>query len=150
MAYYLLITSDTEDIDGNVVSAYDVIGHRAKRGVWPLYKGTPNRSQIQSGDECVLYAAGRHEFAQHFLYRVTIRSVETASNRDAVDLDNILSSAPDKIINLFGVREFTPPKAIRQIMTNLHFIPKNTAAWGCVMQGGCKKIGKEDFSLICR
>lgn len=146
---YLLIASDAENATGGRADAKYVAEFRLRNGRWPLYENTPNRTQIRPGDECVIYLAGRGAARQEFLAVALVdRVVEANKRQTATDPPDVLTSIPETVIAFRDIRYFNPRVAIRPLLRELSFIPKNLQKWGASVRGGCRLISKADVELI--
>ncbi len=147
MAFFILIASDTENVDGSVVPSIDIIVNRLAKGKWPLYSGTPNIRSLSVADECLLYVAGKKSFcAQNFVAVIRIKNITAESSR--IDDLDLLVDKPSQTIYFELVQRLSPPISIYKYLNQLEFIPENKSRWGSALQGGCRKISSNDFRLI--
>ena len=144
---YLFICTDADSVIGKS-SAHDVAMGRLKKKMWPLYAGTRNRIAIKTGDQCLFYLAGKMQHSQHFIAHAEIEKKSDWKKSDGlVDGDNILSSIPQQVLLLAKIR-FVEPVSIRSFLKDLSFIPITNGNWGAAMQGGCKRMTREDYDII--
>lgn len=76
---FLLVGSDSRDIDDLHVAAHDICRRRLQKKVWPLYRSTRNRAAIGAGDECLIYLGGSGKEAQHVIAVATVDTVQEAT-----------------------------------------------------------------------
>jgi hypothetical protein len=148
--YYILISSDTFNFSGECFSGKLAAESRLSVKRWPLYHGTRNRNSLSEGDICLVYIAGSGEYSQCFFGCVEIESVSSTTNKNKIDFfDSLLiDQNPVGIVKFKSVNIFDSPIPIRPLLDFLSFMPKNKERWGSGVQGGCRKISKEDFEII--
>ena len=143
MGNFIFVASDYED-----VSALAIASARLRDHTWALYKRTPNRLSITSGDQVCIYLAGSKKYARAFLAHARVKSINDFNYRSSwTNNDYFWSDLPTKTIDLEEIVFFSPPKPITSLITSLSFIPKSTS-WGSALMGGCRKITDGDLSLI--
>lgn len=148
-SFYLLVATDTETVDGDCRAGYEVARERLCRGLWALYRRTPNRERIKTGDEIVVYAAGSKRGGMCFVGSATV-SQALVPGRPLENFDgNLLSDAPVRVIELKHVNLFDEPLSIREVRDELAFISQHKR-WGVMLQGGCRRISSEDYEAIVR
>lgn len=146
--YYILITTDSYNIFGTKVSAYEVCKSRLKNNYWPLYKSTDNLEKIKKKDKFVIYVGGRCEYRQHF-----ISSFECVSiiNKNFKKVDKkyleLANSPPTKEI-LFKENKSTKILGIMDVIDQLDHTKNRKKKWGSLMMGGCRIISLNDYKLI--
>ena len=123
MSYWLFIIKDTDD-------EFKV---RMSKKKWPLFLNTKNRTALRGGDHVAFYKAGSD--GQAF-----VGSAKIASR--ATNVTGLLFS-----VGLTDIETWEKPVSIRDILESLEFIVK-PQIWGNYMQGGIRKINKDDFQLI--
>lgn len=123
MSYWLFIINDTDN-------EFKV---RTRKKKWPLFQRTKNRTALREGDHVAFYKAGNDG-------QVFIGSAKIASR--AMKSRGLLYS-----VDLTDIETWKKPVSIRDILESLEFITK-PQIWGNYMQGGIRKINKDDFQLI--
>lgn len=147
MTSYLLIVNGTECINGKWKPALAMAQRRLLAGKWPLYKNTPHRNDMKTGDQVIVYLAGKDNEAKHFVATAIIGKIGAPYRYDA-DGSDVLTEPPVVVLSLETVEWLCPPVPIGAIKNNLDFIPKGTNRWGCVLQRGAKRVSEEDTNRI--
>jgi len=106
---------------------------RMSKKKWPLFQRTQNRTALRERDHVVFYKAGSD--GQAFIGNARIAF-------SATNVTGLLYS-----VDLTDVETWEKPVSIRNILESLEFITK-PQIWGNYMQGGIRKINKDDFQLI--
>lgn len=146
--FYVLIATDIVDIFGRDLSAFEAAEERLSANVWPIYSNTSNSRLIASGDQLVIYLAGKGLASQSFVAYSSICAVREPRRKKS-ELSRLAPEQhPAKVIELKRTRWFTKPVEIRPLLRSLEFIPENLEKWGAAMQSGCKKIASSDFYVI--
>jgi hypothetical protein len=146
---YIFVASDSEDIDGNRISAYLIAKKRLNAECWPLYAKTPLRNSLKKGDCCLIYLAGNRENAQHFIATVSIKEIIEFSNKYiAIDGENVIAGLPVCIVLLETIKLIKQPISIKKLLNKLSFICANKQKWGAAMHTGCRRITKDDYNHI--
>jgi hypothetical protein len=146
-SYFLMIVTDAAG--GH--SAFAVAKRRLDRGLWPIYQRTRHRSAIAAGDVLLVYLGGYREFSQNIVAFARVKSVEDTGRRapPIIDSEAAQNAPPFKILHLDDIELFADPVSIRNLLTQLSFIPKSPK-WGAALMGGCRTITREDFLRIER
>ena len=145
---YILICNDSSGVDVNRVDAYEIAKARLDKNIWPLFKSTSNRKTIMPGSQCLVYLAGYGRCKGHLIGSATVKEVASVTGRDWVDpCDKALTDLPVNALLLDSVERWTPLD-IRPLIADLEFVTVK-GSWGVHMQGGCRRIGKRDYELIC-
>jgi hypothetical protein len=145
---FILIASDITDFSGQKLTAEEATMNRLTNVIWPLYSGTRNRKMIKDGDKCLFYLAGANAKAQSFIGEADVVAIKRPKNITVL-LSKLAVEQPPVEIIIFGAFSlYDEPKPIRPILDELSFIPKNRSRWGAAMQGGCRRISKEDYEVI--
>lgn len=145
--YYILVASNAENLDGELVAAFDIAKKRLQRNLWPLFSGTPHRSSIKQSDECLIYIGGNKEFSQHVIGFGTVDQIIPWNKNNNVD-ENIFTVQPACYIQFNNISLYEPPISMRLYLDKLTFIPENRMKWGAALLSGCRKISKEDYSIL--
>lgn len=149
MNYYIFTTVDADHISNSrKTPAIDIVVARLNKSVWPIYKGTKNRDKLTNGDMCLFYIGGYKKTSRHIIAKATIESISQSTQ--SVDHEDILTGVPYKHILLETVVFFESPISILSNLQQLSFIPKDSRYWGTTLQGGCRKISKNDFEILSR
>lgn len=142
-----MICSDTETFSGSV-DAFEITKMRLEKGLWPLFKGTKNRSVIKPRDLCLFYLAGKGKLRQHIIATANIKDVvDWSYKKGAVDDEEIMSDFPEKVLLLEEIKSLIPIP-IRPLVNHLDFISSSGHSWGGSLQGGCRKLGNKDVQQI--
>lgn len=145
MNYFYLIASDVVDGFNNKFSGLSCAEENLKDKKWPLYKHTLYKNTVKPGDLCLIYIAGKGELSRHFIAKFKILDVVDRPYFEEVK--NPIKKI-NKIIRVSEMQKFNNPVNIKSIFNDLSFIRGHEERWGLVMQGGCRKLVKEDFDLI--
>lgn len=147
--FYMLIVNDTETVEGGRKSAYQIAKQRLKEGFWPLFKRTPHRGVIRSGDKVVVYIAGSGEAAQCFVAVAEIEEVLAMPGRIRKESE-LLSEPAASWIRFSNYQQFERPISIRDLIGQLSFVRDAGIRWGWAIQKGCKAVEVDDMQLIMR
>jgi hypothetical protein len=147
--HFLLVASDSQTSNGGELSGFRVALRRLKARKWSVYKRTPNRARIKTGDRVLIYAAGKKAGGGTFVASATISQISPPPRLTSMHTDEVQSDIPAAVLELSEVNLFELPPDIQEIRGELTFIP-NHKKWGAVLQGGCKNIDKADFDTIIR
>lgn len=149
--YYILVTSDVSPNRLTAPSAYDVAQYRLSRGVWGLNSRTVLRKSIKSGDKVLIYISGRRENRQCFISHAVVGSRSRPTNfNNRAEIDAPFGKGvmvPEFFIILNNVFIFKSYVSIRKCKNDLELI-KSPEVWWRFIQGGIKKISKNDFEKI--
>jgi len=146
---YLLIGSDAQDVNNCLVSAYEICIRRLARNVWPLYRGTRNRNSIQPTDQCIIYLAGKSNFAQTIVAFAEVGKIRTPrKDEELFDGADVMTGLPASVIGFSNLDVLPIPIRMHSLLDFLDFTPTNPAKWGSAMQGGCRRITQHDFEII--
>lgn len=147
--YFILVCTDAETVAGYMVPALEVAKARIKKRAWPLYDGTKNRRRLGPGDLCLVYVGGHAEAKQSIIARGEVASVSAfAGNEALADDPSLLVDSPRFLLQFREIRELDQPVPFAELLAQLSFVPRNLAKWGSVMQGGSRRISREDFDLL--
>lgn len=145
---YILLATDTADVEDKYIYARQIVGHRLHRRLWPLYQRTRYRGKITAGDRCLIYVGGRGPDAQCLVASAVVNSVDSDPTDLSIDPSDIVNDVPATVLKLSDIIEFPQPVSMRALLDVLRFIPSNKKKWGAVLQGGCLKISDGDFETI--
>ena len=148
MTTFLLIVSRAEGLDGKWVPAKEMASRRLEAKQWGLYSNTRCRREIAVGDEIIVYLAGTGLDTRHFVAKAVIAIINRTVKEYKGDGGDVLTDRPTSILELEHIEWFKNPVSIYSIKEKLNFIPKNNPKWGCVLQGGARKITQTDRDLI--
>ncbi|AGI71994.1 hypothetical protein OA238_c18890 [Octadecabacter arcticus 238] len=126
MKNYLLVSSDTYDVNDAVTASYAIASERLKRKVWPLYRRTSFATKILHGDYCLIYTAGGKKISQCVVASARVHSVERGRRSDLFEIEELLVDSPDRVINFETVNWFHKPISLRPLLKKLE-ITKYTA-----------------------
>ena len=127
MEYWLFIIN-------NEVSVFK---KRIESKEWPIYDKTSFRKNLRAGDYILFYKAGVND-AQKFVGKARI-----AAQPKAVT-DTLVYNLKIKDVSVW---EKCP--SIRDYLTKLSFI-KDERNWGIYLQGGVKRLTKQEYSMLTR
>lgn len=146
MSKFLLVTSDSEALNGKIVPAYDIALARLKNNIWPLYANTKNKNYIQKGHFCLFYLGGDKKYKQTVIAKAKVKEIRPFKKTDTVD-EFVINDMPERIIVLEDSEVFEKPIQFKLLILDLKFI-KKMKHWGLMMMGGCRAIPDEDYELI--
>ncbi|PKG84386.1 hypothetical protein CXF85_08680 [Colwellia sp. 75C3] len=147
MQYFLFITVDASHFElRKKLPAVEVINNRLNLRLWPIYQRTNHKDHISSGDKCLFYVGGTKELIRHVIASATILDVSV--DNSLIDHEDYSVSLPYKKLILDTPNYFSAPVNLKDFLSNLSFVPKNTKYWGTSLQGGCKKITSNDYELL--
>lgn len=130
---------------GGYLSAKEIVQNRFNAKQWALYKHTPHRSEVKSGDKLLIYLAGSKEMS----FSAIAEANSIVDSKGYIgDGEHALSNSPYSMIILENSSWLPKKVNIKEILDNLEFIPKNNPRWGCVLQRGVKKISEKDYNFI--
>ena len=147
--FFLLIVSDGFDFSNQKKSAFETMQLRLESLTWPIYQRTPNKDIIKSGDECLVYIAGKGLNSRHIVCTFEVEEIDhkNISAKKTIEID-MANGTPIKYLVPKEIIFFDNPVYIPSLLSKLSFIKKNKQYWGAYLQGGCKKITPSDFNLI--
>jgi len=145
--YFLLVASPQTLASGRVLHPAEVIKHRLNARYWPLSHHTPNRARIKRGDECLAYLAGTRKGSQSFSGRMTVSASEVWTGPEDSEIDLHGASPYVQKLHVENVQFFREPIPIRPLLPRMAFHGERKN-WGVMLQGGCKLISFEDWSVI--
>jgi hypothetical protein len=146
--FYLMIASDTEDLNGRRVDSLTMVLRRLSINVWPLYRQTPFKKKLKHGDKLLFYTAGRGKNRTSVIGSAYI--TEIVDNNYSCfweQVDKALTPEPTQLVLLNTTQIYANPKSIIEIRKKISFIgdyPK----WGVYMQGGVKRLTVDDVALL--
>lgn len=143
MSFYILILTDSEIEDA--FQRFNLIKRNQK---WPIYITTNNKDKLKSGDNFLVYIAGKQDYSQSFIAMFTAH--EVVSNRVIINLD-LLAKGINKIHSHLGfnlLKVFPTPICIYSVRPYISFLGENNSPVGAFLRGGCKKISSQDFQEI--
>jgi hypothetical protein len=146
-AYYILTTSDSEDLEGKKVAALTLFKERQQSNQWNLYARTPHRTNIKAGDYCLFYLAGDQTNRQHIVGEGVVREIYPVKKYQAGKYN---SEPPVSTIEFDDLIIYQVPVSVKDHLDRLSFIPRNKSKWGAAIQSGCKKISFADFCTLRR
>jgi len=148
--YFLMVTSDAEDLAGRQVYATDLVLRRISVQLWPLYKGTKHRRLIDVGDICFFYVGGRGKNRLSFHSQATVKEKDHNPSWDSFEeIDEAFTPQPFIVLKLEKCIIYEHPKPIKPLMKKLGFIG-DYPNWGVYMQGGVKLLSNDDANIIER
>lgn len=147
--YYVLVTTDAENINGKRVGAFSIAQMRLSQQVWPLFMGTPHRTKIKPGDKCLIYIAGNHPHSKHVVARIEVKSLMPSKRGAQIENLELLTDQSVSSIHFSTVEYFEKPVDIRLLLNVLSFLPSNKQKWGAGMRSGCRAISRSDYQIIC-
>jgi hypothetical protein len=143
---FWFFTTTQKKIDGEVISAEEILKQRLADGFWGLGERTPNRRYLQKGDQIVFYL-GLPVMA--FAATATLASDSFAlSNKQR---DNYSHGKKyfetDYGVILENIRIWDALHPVKDIVAGLKFI-ENKENWYSYFQGGVRQLSEDDFRLI--
>jgi len=145
--YFILVASPQTLPSGRVLHPAEVVEHRLNSRYWPLSQHTPNRRRIKKDDECLAYLAGTRKGAQSFSARMTVSASEVWTGPEDSEIDLFGSSPYVQKLGLENVQFFREAIPIRPLLPRMCF-HGDRKSWGVMLQGGCKLISFEDWSVV--
>lgn len=145
METYIFVVGDSLGINDKNVSSDYIATYRLEKRAWPLYRHTRNRAAIKTGDEVIIYLAGRMHGSQSFIASAVIDDIcnDVSSCRDN---EKLLSEPPYQCLKLRKIKYYHYV-SVRPFLDKLSFV-KDKSRWGMYFQGGTRKISKHDRDLI--
>jgi len=144
---YLMVAADVEDMEGRPVLASEVVKYRLHRKVWPLYKNTPNRKAMSTGDKLAFYIAGQGAGSRHIIATGSVIGIDHSVRSGAYEHSEWLTETPTSVIHIGSVRWLTPPLDFK---ANLILLGYNIEGrrWGHILQGGVKRMSPRAADYI--
>lgn len=145
MNYWVFIAT-SQRADGRSFTPDEVLQQRMKDKFWGLGERTPNRKNLQKGDEVVFYLGTP---LKCFAATATLASAAFAlseGEQDQIAHGTQLYRSP------FGVRleqtnVWEKMRPAEELRDNLDFI-ENKEFWGTYFQGGVRQIAERDYRTI--
>ncbi|MFQ5951509.1 MAG: EVE domain-containing protein, partial [Candidatus Geothermarchaeales archaeon] len=132
-----------------VVRGVDVFHRLMAESEWGFGEKTPNRKHVKRGDSVVFYiSSGSGAYSHSFLgvAKIAKDPVRVAAPKPVlIEKVNIRDSPIH--VPLGDVEVWDQGVAIQPLISRLTFI-KNPDSWGVYLQGGVRKISKQDFQEI--
>jgi hypothetical protein len=146
---YLLVVTTSQRWDGGSVPGFDLAERRLRDREWPLYKNTRNRSVIRSGDQLMVYVAGKGLNSTSVVATATVRKIEKILTPSLYhERKELCVPFADLLIRLDQVVILPSPVPFRAMLSELDCRPTNMAKWGAILQGGCRRLTDHDFTLL--
>ncbi|WP_353500273.1 hypothetical protein [Vibrio chaetopteri] len=117
-------------------------------GFWPLYKQTPCKNIVKSGEKVLIYLPGDEPDTQHVMGSFTIAKVTPWTTFHKRKYPLQLDAEPSVVLEMTDVEVFDLPVPIKPLLDKLDLTPTNRQKWGCVMVGGMRRITPNDYSLL--
>jgi hypothetical protein len=145
---YWIFTVTPQKSDGRVFPAQEIFRQRMKDGFWGLGEKTPNRKNVQQGDQVVFYLGNPEKC---FAGTATLGSASLAL---APEEQNQLAHDTELYRTPYGVRLeeiniWDKVRMIEELLVGLDFI-QNKEFWGTYFQGGVRQVSEKDFTTILR
>lgn len=145
MNFYMLIVSDMKDAICGNKSGFAIAKLRLADKEWPLFKKTLYKEKIEPGDLCLIYVAGKNENSKCFISAMTVSEVMSGPyEKDKINPEKKFN----KVLKFSETKIFEKPVQIKDIFDRLEFVKGYEAHWGRVLQGGCRKLSKNDYKLV--
>lgn len=144
---FILAVSDAEHYSGCKVPAFDVAKERINQRRWPIYSNTRNRKILTEGDLCLIYIGGEKELSGYFYAEFTIGKIENGRRVALVDNEDILTDAPDRVIQIKDFKVYDEPLRAKSTLQKMSFFPKNESRWGVILMGGCRRLLPSDYEI---
>lgn len=154
--YYILVAADEDKARLSRPSAYQLAAYRLANKRWGLNSRTRNRKAITTGDEVLIYAAGRREHGMCFVGRATITSDPEplkSGERTRINspVESALAVASDYGITLGKEEIFASPVPIKMVYRQMSWVRNpDSVRWGAALMGGALRIGQQDFDLVIK
>ena len=147
--FFLLVATDADHISGKMHPSLAVANERLRAGLWPLYRRTPNKDLIKSGDMAVIYTAGQKTGSGLIIAEVVIgTSTLWLPKEGEVDHEDILTAPAYKVLRFHSVRFLEPPVKFRSVLPILGCCPPNMSKWGSILRGGVKRLSYSDYATL--
>ena len=144
---FLLIAADNFTLADKRVPAHIIATHRLNLRKWPIFAGTRNRRVFKSGDDVLIYLAGKGELSGHVVAQTRIAAARPAKPHEEIDPHNVLATAPVLVLELCEVRQLDPPVRIKSLLSRLSFVSPGPR-WGAALMGGCRRLSAADYEVL--
>ncbi len=141
-----IFVASSHESDGRTFTPDEIFRRRMEDKFWGLGEKTPNRKNLQQGDQVVFYLGNPRK---HF---VGSARLATASFPLSPKEQEDFAHGTEFFRASYGVRLneisiWDPPKPVIELLGGLSFI-QNKQHWGTYLQGGVRGLSEADFSAI--
>lgn len=143
---YWIFSVTSHKSDGRVFEAEEILKQRLSDGFWGLGEKTPNRKNLEKGDEVVFYLGNPVKgFAGSA--RLGSGSVQLTPSEQEALAHGTNFYRPSYGTWLEATSHWSEVRPVDEILARLGFI-ENKKFWMTYFQGGIRQIGEEDFRTI--
>lgn len=144
MNYWIFITTHKK-IDGESVTAEEILKQRLADGFWGLGERTPNRRYLQKGNQIVFYLGLP---AMTFTASATLASDSFAlSDEQKGRYWHSKVYEAEYGVLLENIRPWETTRPVKDLVASLRFI-ENKEHWFAYFQGGVRQISEDDYRTI--
>tara|TARA_R110002073_G_scaffold137338_2_gene286333 strand:- start:95 stop:598 length:504 start_codon:yes stop_codon:yes gene_type:complete len=149
--FFVFVASDIEDQNGHLISGAEVWDRRFQRGIWPLYRRTPNSKVLKAADRVLFYVGGTGSVRQSFVGEGVIEAIVDWNHmKGEVDAENWMTTSATSAVVLGDRRRFPTPVMVKPLLDKLACAPANRSRWGVLFHGGVRKFSHADGAVIRR
>lgn len=143
---FWFFTTTQKKIDGEIVTAAEILKQRLADGFWGLNEKTPNRRYLQKGDQIVFYL-GLPVMA--FAASATLASCSFALSDEQKGKywHGKKAYEAEYGVILEDVRIWEIGHSVKDLVASLKFI-ENKENWFAYFQGGVRQISEDDYRTI--
>lgn len=143
---YWYFTTTQKKLDGEIVAADEILKQRLTDGFWGLGEKTPNRRNLQKGDQIVFYV-GLPLMA--FAASATLASDSFALSAEQKERywhgKKVYEAEYGVLLENINLWEAT--RTVKGLVTSLKFI-ENKENWFAYFQGGVRQLLEDDYRTI--
>ena len=143
---YWIFTITSHKSDGKIFSPEEILSQRAKDQFWGLGEKTPNRKNLEMGDQVVFYIGNPVKG-----FGASARLASTAFELSKQEQDKLSHGTtfyrPQYGVHLEQISLWERARSVDQLLGGLDFI-ENKEFWGTYFQGGVRQIDEKDFRTI--
>jgi hypothetical protein len=142
---YWFFTVTQKKIDGEIITAEEILKQRLTDGFWGLGERTPNRRYLQSGDEVVFYV-GLPVMAFAASATLSSESFALTDEHKARYWHSKVYEAEYGVL-LENIQLWEITHFVKDLVAGLKFI-ENKESWFAYFQGGVRQISEDDYRTI--
>lgn len=143
---YWFFTTTNKKIDGEVITAEEILKQRLADAFWGLGERTPNRRYLQKGDQIIFYLG--------LPVMAFTASATLASDSFLLSDEQKIKYSHDKKyyttdygVMLENIRLWETANFVKDLVPNLKFI-ENKENWFAYFQGGVRQLLEDDYHTI--
>lgn len=143
---YWFFTTTQKKIDGEIVTAEEILKQRLADGFWGLGERTPNRRYLQKGDQIVFYL-GLPVMAFAASATLASDSIALSNEQKGKYWHGKKVYEAEYGVLLENIRLWETTRSVKDLVASLKFI-ENKENWFAYFQGGVRQIPEDDYRTI--